>query len=83
MRGPVPSNQFLKEEALGFASGMISVVRYAPETEVPTGVLLAGFGESLHNVALALILSVLGTLLASIGALRLALGARAARSALG
>ncbi|QSQ25819.1 hypothetical protein JY651_13190 [Pyxidicoccus parkwayensis] len=71
---------------LGFASGLISMTSYAVgpgSSEVPANILLAGFGESLHNVALALILATLGTLLASVGTLRLALGARAARAALG
>jgi hypothetical protein len=60
--------------ALGFATGLISMMRFA-DSDVPASVFLMGFGESLHNVALALLLSTIGTLLASIGALRLARGA--------
>lgn len=68
--------------ALGFATGLITMARfYSPD--VPPAVLVAGVGESLHDVALALILATLGALLASIGALRAALGGRAARAALG
>ncbi len=59
--------------ALGFSTGIISMLRYytAPGAEHGTFVLFAGFYESLHNVVLALLLAVLGALLASVGAWRL------------
>ena len=72
--------------ALGFSSGIISVLRYAAGADaeqVPSNILLAGVYESLHNVALALILATLGALLASIGAWRLSRGAVVSRPAMG
>ncbi|NMO19521.1 hypothetical protein HPC49_54670 [Pyxidicoccus fallax] len=59
--------------ALGFATGILSMLRYYTSTpfEHGTNLLYAGFYESLHNVALALLLSTLGALLASVGAWRL------------
>jgi hypothetical protein len=64
---------------LGFATGLMSMLRYytSPGAEHGTFVLFAGFYESLHNVALALLLSTLGALLASVGAWRLSRLARA------
>ena len=68
--------------ALGFASGLISLLRYytSAGSDVATSVLFMGFCESLHNVALALMLSMLGALLASVGAWRLSRGAVALSS---
>lgn len=65
--------------ALGFATGLISLLRYyaSPAAEQGPQVLFAGFSESLHNVVLALLLSTLGALLASVGAWRLSRGAGA------
>lgn len=63
--------------ALGFASGIISVLRHytGAGSDAPTSDLYVGFYESLHNVRLALIMSTLGAIVASVGALRLARGA--------
>ncbi|MBZ4419880.1 hypothetical protein [Myxococcus sp. RHSTA-1-4] len=66
--------------ALGFATGIVSLLRYytGSASEQGTTVLFVGFYESLHNVVLALLLSTLGALLASVGAWRLSRRAVAA-----
>ncbi|MFP2912931.1 hypothetical protein ACLESD_49580 [Pyxidicoccus sp. 3LFB2] len=69
--------------ALGFATGVMSLLRYATSTDVPASIFLMGVYESLHNVALALMLSTLAALLASVGAWRLSRGAVVPRTALG
>jgi hypothetical protein len=68
--------------ALGFTTGLFSMLRYytAPGAEHGTLVLFAGFYESLHNVVLALLLATLGALLASVGAWRLSRMATAPRA---
>ncbi len=57
---------------LGFVAGLITTtnaLHQVPENRVPLiGAL--GFGESLHNVALALILVVLAALCTSVGVVR-------------
>lgn len=67
--------------ALGFTTGLIHLLQYytAPGAEYGTRILFAGFYESLHNVVLALLLSTLGALLASVGAWRLSRMAQAVR----
>ena len=63
--------------ALGFVTGLIA--SFSHLGEVPPDqkwISLVGVGESLHNVALALILVIVATLLASVGAVRLAGGAQ-------
>src|SRR5262245_22442203 len=57
---------------LGAFSGMATSAHFIPQ--VPKNdqleILALGFGESLHDVVLALIIVVLGGLIASVGALR-------------
>ncbi|MFP2931722.1 hypothetical protein ACLESO_42385 [Pyxidicoccus sp. 3LG] len=62
---------------LGFATGVLSVLRFLSGADSAEGssILVVGVYESLHNVALALLLSTLGVLLASVGAWRLSRGA--------
>jgi hypothetical protein len=65
---------------LGFTTGVITVLRYYAELQgepKPT-ILYYGFQESLHNIALALLLTTTSTLAASVGAWRLARQAQAA-----
>ncbi|WNG17037.1 hypothetical protein [Cystobacter fuscus] len=63
---------------LGFFSGVIVMLGAytGPLVDQGPGVLLLGLGEALHNVALALLLTTLSALVASVGALRLAMGSR-------
>jgi hypothetical protein len=58
---------------LGFVTGVLTMLHYytGMAAEQNPIILLLGFYESLHNVALALLLSTLGALLASVGAWRL------------
>ena len=65
---------------LGFTTGVITMLRFYAEMQgEPRPVILYyGFQESLHNVALALLLTTTSTLAASIGAWRLARQAQAA-----
>lgn len=57
---------------LGFVSGLTATLRYAAgHSEVPN-VVLIGTAESLHNVALSLMLLVLGAGVAGFGAWRVA-----------
>jgi hypothetical protein len=65
---------------LGFVSGVITCLRgYAgPLANVESIVLYLGIEESLHNVALALLLTTTSALAASIGAWRLSRQVRAA-----
>lgn len=65
---------------LGFITGVITVLRFYAEMqgEPRPAILYYGFQESLHNVALALLLTMMSTLAASIGAWRLAQQAQAA-----
>ncbi|WP_164013920.1 hypothetical protein [Pyxidicoccus trucidator] len=72
----------LMSGALGFFSGIISLLRYytGAGSDMATSVLFVGFYESLHNVAFALMLATLGALLTSVGAWRLSRGAVALSS---
>lgn len=58
---------------LGFVTGLIATARYigvdAPENPIPLAI--AGTGESLHNVAAALMLTTLASIAATIGAYRM------------
>ena len=65
---------------LGFVTGVINLLRaYAGSlSEVGPAVLYYGFQESLHNIALALLLTTASTLVAAVGAWRLARQAQAA-----
>jgi uncharacterized BrkB/YihY/UPF0761 family membrane protein len=61
--------------SLGFVTGLIKslgAIHQVPEDQ--RFIWLIGLGESLNNVALALILVVLAALMISVGALRIALG---------
>ncbi|MBK8212752.1 MAG: hypothetical protein IPK71_03305 [Myxococcales bacterium] len=57
---------------LGASAGMATTAHFIPQ--VPKGdqleILAVGFGESIHNVVLALVVVVLAGLVASVGALR-------------
>ena len=60
--------------AAGFTSGLIATMTSATSgrfPEPPIEVAMTGLGESLHNIALALLLATLAALAVSIGALRL------------
>ncbi|MFE8598304.1 hypothetical protein [Archangium violaceum] len=65
---------------LGFVSGVITLLRYYAEMKSGQEpiILYYGFQESLHNIALALLLTTMSTLAASVGAWRLARQAQAA-----
>ena len=65
---------------LGFVTGVMTVLRFyadMPVSEGPT-VLYLGIQESLHNVALALLMSTLSAIAASVGAWRLSRQVQAA-----
>jgi hypothetical protein len=66
--------------ALGFVTGIMNLMRaYAgPLADQGPSVLYLGFQEALHNVALALLLTTLSAVAASVGAWRLARQAQAA-----
>jgi hypothetical protein len=66
--------------SLGFVTGVINLLRaYAgPLADQGPSVLYLGIQESLHNVALALLMTTVSTIAASIGAWRLTRQARAA-----
>ncbi len=65
---------------LGFVTGVMSMLRGTADMPAGEGttVLYLGTYESLHNVALALLMIVISTLAASIGAWRLSRQAQAA-----
>jgi len=65
---------------LGFITGLINLMRaYAgPLSDQGPSVLYLGFQEALHNIALALLMTTVSALAASIGAWRLARQAQAA-----
>lgn len=65
--------------ALGFISGVITVLKAitGPLADAGPSVLYIGIQESLHNVALALLLTTLSALVASVGAWRLSQQVRA------
>jgi hypothetical protein len=65
---------------LGFVSGVITMLRFYADMKGEPGsiVLYYGFQESLHNIALALLLTTTSTLAASVGAWRLARQVQAA-----
>lgn len=65
---------------LGFTTGVITMLRFYAEMqgEPKPVILYYGFQESLHNIALALLLTTTSTLAASVGAWRLARQAQAA-----
>ena len=57
---------------LGCVSGVIVTIRHLSELPTDrTGVMAIGVGESLNNIALALLLLMLAALLTSVGAVRL------------
>ncbi|WNG58255.1 hypothetical protein F0U59_28570 [Archangium gephyra] len=66
--------------SLGFVTGIMNLMRaYAgPLADQGPSVLYLGFQEALHNVALALLLTTMSALAASVGAWRLAQQARSA-----
>ena len=60
--------------ALGFVTGLIRALHVSATGQLPEPphvLAMLGLGESLSNVALALALAAIATLLASVGALRL------------
>ena len=60
--------------ALGFLTGLMNLLGYAASAQAPAGptVLYLGVREALHNLALALLLTMGSALAASVGAWRLA-----------
>lgn len=62
---------------VGFVSGMIKTAMAAGDTPTPVDTLIQGFGESLHNVALALVLVVAASVVGAFGLARRKHGARA------
>jgi hypothetical protein len=61
---------------LGFVAGLIKTTISAGDTSAPGHVVLQGFGESLHNVGLALSLVVLSGIIGAVGLARRTRGAR-------
>ena len=65
----------LSSGALGFVTGLITTFRYIGQVGPDRRYLaIIGIGESLENVAFALIFAVLASLIASVGAWRIAHG---------
>ncbi len=63
----------LSSGALGFVTGLITTFRYVGQVGPDHRYLaIIGIGESLENVAFALVFAVLASLIASIGAWRIA-----------
>ena len=63
----------LSSGALGFSMGLITTCRYLSQARPDEALIaLTGFGESLNNIAFALVFVVLAAIGASLGALRLA-----------
>ena len=60
--------------ALGFVTGLITTFHYVAAHNEPGNVALQGAGESLNNLAFALMFVVLASLAASFGAWKLAHG---------
>lgn len=60
---------------LGFVSGMIKTALSAGETASPGATVIQGFGESLHNVALALALVITAGIVVALGMVRRKRGA--------
>ena len=58
--------------ALGFLTGLMNLLRFAAGAQAPAGptVLYLGVREALHNLALALLLTGVSVLAASVGAWR-------------
>ena len=57
--------------ALGFTTGLIATSQAAGRSDAAS-LAIAGFGESLHNLALAFLLIVMASMAAALGALRVA-----------
>jgi hypothetical protein len=55
---------------LGFVTGAIVTLTYGAEATNPEAVIALGISESLHNIALALVLLVLGGIATAVGAWR-------------
>jgi len=65
----------LSSGALGFVTGLIATFRYIGHVGPDRRYLaIIGIGESLENVAFALVFAVLASLIASVGAWRIAQG---------
>jgi hypothetical protein len=64
--------------SLGLVTGVIASINGASRAmpDLPGSLVLIGFGESLHNLSLALIIATLSALLTSIGSARVALRAQ-------
>lgn len=56
--------------ALGFVTGLIATSQYYDMNAAPPNVVVVGFGESLNNVGLAIVLLVVGMLAVTVGAAR-------------
>jgi hypothetical protein len=71
----------LSSGALGFVSGMIVTCRAIEQVEKVGTIALLGIGESLNNVAFALIFTVVAAMATSYGAWKLSRGKRDALAA--
>lgn len=56
--------------ALGFVTGLIATSQYFDMNAAPPNVVVIGFGESLNNVGLALVLLSVGMIAVTLGAAR-------------
>jgi hypothetical protein len=70
--------------ALGFVSGMITTCAYISQVQAPetTSIALQGLGESLNNVAFALLFVVVAAIAASVGSLKIARAAEGSGAAM-
>ena len=55
---------------LGFVTGLITTSQYYDASAAPPNVVVVGFGESLNNVGLALVLLAVGMIAVTLGAAR-------------
>jgi hypothetical protein len=56
--------------ALGFVTGLIATSQYFDANAAPAAVVVVGFGESLNDVGLALVLLAVGMIAVTVGAAR-------------
>lgn len=56
--------------ALGFVTGLIATAQYFDANTAPASVVVVGFGESLNNVSLAILMAAVGMIAVTVGAAR-------------
>lgn len=57
--------------AFGFVTGLVATAQYFDANAAPPQVVIVGFGESLNNLGLALMLLTVGMIAVTVGAARL------------